>query len=325
MVAGSPTTAVVTSWVRDAAAAPSMHNAQPWLFRYESEGGLLTLRMDPTRTMPITDPSTRGLHLGCGAALFNLRVAAAHAGWEARVRARPEKVAPEVLALVTFEPVAERDAVAGLHRAIALRRTSRTPFSGETVPEPVLEGLRGAATAEGARLDFADDWRVQELLDAVWDAEQSERFAPGVREEIARWTAGREGTEFEGIPSSSLGPRRYDGRAPVRTFPGHDARRDREGAVFEWAPCLAVLGSRRDRPHDWLAAGQAMERVLLQATLDGLSTSLNSQALEWPELRWLMRDPRSATAYPQMLLRFGYGPAVPATPRRPVEEILTVE
>ncbi|MFD0427288.1 hypothetical protein ACFQ60_01435 [Streptomyces zhihengii] len=68
-----------------------------------------------------------------------------------------------------------------------------------------------------------------------------------------------------------------------------------------------------------------MERVLLQATLDGLSTSLNSQALEWPELRWLMRDPRSATAYPQMLLRFGYGPAVPATPRRPVEEILTVE
>ncbi|MFD0427290.1 hypothetical protein ACFQ60_01445 [Streptomyces zhihengii] len=81
MVAGSPTTAVVTSWVRDAAAAPSMHNAQPWLFRYESEGGLLTLRMDPTRTMPITDPSTRGLHLGCGAALFNLRVAAAHAGW----------------------------------------------------------------------------------------------------------------------------------------------------------------------------------------------------------------------------------------------------
>ncbi|HEY9440045.1 MAG TPA: nitroreductase, partial [Streptomyces sp.] len=57
---------------------------------------------------------------------------------------------------------------------------------------------------------------------------------------------------------------------------------------------------------------------------DGLSTSLNSQALEWPELRWVLRDPLSAIGVPQMLIRLGYGPATPATPRRPVSAVLDI-
>lgn len=69
----TPDAKSVTSWVTDAAMAPSMHNAQPWRFHYSQADGALSLRMDPARTMPRTDPSTRGLHIGCGAALFNLR------------------------------------------------------------------------------------------------------------------------------------------------------------------------------------------------------------------------------------------------------------
>jgi hypothetical protein len=67
-----------------------------------------------------------------------------------------------------------------------------------------------------------------------------------------------------------------------------------------------------------------MERVLLQATLDGLATSLTSQALERPEVRWITRDPESAMGFVQMVIRLGYGPSGPATPRRPVTEVLTI-
>ncbi|MCP9963595.1 nitroreductase [Streptomyces somaliensis] len=324
MTAPAPDATSLTSWVADAVLAPSMHNAQPWRFRYERASGLLALRMDPARAMPRSDPSARGLHLGCGAALFNLRVAAADAGWEARIEARPEPDDPLLLARVAFAPAPDRDAVADLRPAVPRRRTSREPFGGETVPGPLLDGLRGAARAEGAHLDFADDWRVGDLLGAVWDAERAEELSPEVREEIARWTADRDGAAPEGIPSYALGPRRYDGRAPVRDFPGAHRDGDAVPAVYESRPCLAVLGTRRDGPEDWLRAGQAMERVLLQATQDGLSTSLNSQALEWPELRWLVRDPRSEAAWPQILIRLGYGPEVPATPRRPVAEVLDV-
>lgn len=324
MTAPTPDATSLTSWVADAVLAPSMHNAQPWRFRYERARGVLTLRMDPARTMPRSDPSARGLRLGCGAALFNLRVAAADAGWEARIGTRPDPDDPLLLARVAFVPAPDRDAVADLRPAVPRRRTSREPFSGEAVPGPILDGLRGAARAEGAHLDLADDWRVQDLLTAVWDAERAEELSPGVRGEVARWTADRDDTAPEGIPSYALGPRRYDGRAPVRDFPGTRRDRDPAPAVYESRPCLAVLGTRRDGPEDWLRAGQAMERVLLQATQDGLSTSLNSQALEWPELRWLVRDPLSEAAFPQIVIRLGYGPEVPATPRRPVAEVLDV-
>ncbi|CAL9337061.1 Acg family FMN-binding oxidoreductase [Streptomyces sp. enrichment culture] len=325
MTARTPDATSLTSWVADAVLAPSMHNAQPWLFHYERARGVLTLRMDPARTMPRSDPSGRGLHLGCGAALFHLRVAAADAGWEARITARPDPAEPEVLAVAGFVPARDRADIADLRPAIARRHTNREPFGDEPVPEALLDGLRGAARAEGARLDIADDWRVRELLTAVWDAGHEEELAPGVREEIARWTAGRDASAREGIPSYALGPGRRDGRAPVRDFPGGHRDDGRGPAVYESSPCLAVLGTRRDEPEDWLRAGQAMERVLLQATADGLSTSLNSQALEWPQLRWLVRDPLSETAYPQIVIRIGYGPDTPATPRRPVSDVLTVD
>ncbi|MEU0669402.1 nitroreductase [Streptomyces lavendulocolor] len=312
----------LTSWVADAVAAPSMHNAQPWLFRHRRSAGELVLRMDPGRTMPETDPDSRGLHLGCGAALFNLRVAAAHAGWHARIRLVPDAAEPETLAVVTFVrpdgEEAEDTGVAELRPAIGRRHTSREPFRDEAVAQPLLDGLRGAARAEGARLDFAGDWQALDLLDLVWEAEHMEEHSPAARAEIARWAS-------EGIPPDALGPRRYDGRAPVRDLAGGRPVEGRGTAVFERAPCLAVLGTREDSREDWLRAGQAMERVLLRATLDGLSTSLNSQAVEWPELRRLLRDPLSGMGHPQMLLRFGYGPEAPATPRRPVSEVLVVE
>ncbi|WP_228980876.1 nitroreductase family protein [Streptomyces sp. DH12] len=313
----APDASALTSWVADAVTAPSMHNAQPWSFRYERARGVLTLRPDPARTMPNADPSTRGLHIGCGAALFNLRVAAAHAGWAARIRLLPEDTDPGTPAVITFVPGDEEEGVAGLHPAIGRRRTNREPFGDEAVPQALLDGLRGAARAEGARLEFPDDWQVQQLLDLAWEAEYLEKLSPAVREEVARWAS-------EGIPPSALGPRRHESRGPVRDLAGGRRIEGRAAAVFERSPCLAVLGTRGDAREDWLRAGQAMERVLLQATLDGLAASLNSQALEWRELRWLLRDPLSETGHPQMLIRLGYGPDVPPTARRPVSDVLTI-
>lgn len=315
----------MTSWVADATAAPSMHNAQPWLFRFTRDSGELLLTMDLSRAMPQTDPSTRGLHVGCGAALLNLRVAAAHAGWEARADLLPDPADPKALAAVTFALADTGDGLGALYPAISRRRTSREPFSQEAVPQAVLDGLIGAARIEGAHLSFPGAWQVQAMLDLVRDAAYAETLSPEARAEVARWTGtGTEDTTHQGVPSSAFGPVRYGGRAPVRDFAGDRPVEGRGYAVFEHSPCLAVLGTRDDGPQDWLRAGQAMERVLLQATLDGLSTSLNSQALEWPELRWAMRDPLSPTGHPQMLIRLGYGPGVPPTPRRPVSDVLDV-
>ena len=84
---------------------------------------------------------------------------------------------------------------------------------------------------------------------------------------------------------------------------------------------LAVLSVRSGGRADWLRAGQALQRVLLTATDRGIAVTPLTQPLETADA-WLVRDPRSATEQPQMILRIGYGLPVPPTPRRPVTEVL---
>lgn len=88
----------------------------------------------------------------------------------------------ELLAVATFVQLDESDDIVDLYPAIHRRHTSREPFSDETVPDAVLVGLRGAARAEGARLDLPGDWQIETLLELVWDAEHAEELSAGVRE-----------------------------------------------------------------------------------------------------------------------------------------------
>lgn len=65
-----------------------------------------------------------------------------------------------------------------------------------------------------------------------------------------------------------------------------------------------------------------MECVLLLASIEGLAGSF---ALEWPNLRWPLRDPVTGTGCTQMVLRLRYEPSGPGTPRCPVPEVLGIQ
>ncbi|GGU16822.1 nitroreductase [Streptomyces lateritius] len=296
---------------------------------HRSGGRSLALYGDPQRTLPFADPDHRALHLGCGAALFNLRVAAAHHGWAAEARLLPDPNDPWHLADVLLRQSDSADrGLADLHPAVRRRHTSRFPFSEEQIPEPVLDGLRAAALLEGCRLITPGAWHTDAVMELVRDAAMLEAASEAVRAEIASWTrTGRpgEGPATEGIPVDALGPRQYGVSAPARDFDAQRHLPDREVALFEEHPQIALLGTVEDAPADWLRAGQAMQRVLLQATLDGLAASLMSQPLEWPELRPSARDPSVAIGFIHMVFRLGYGASGEATPRRPVADVLAFQ
>ncbi|WP_372481662.1 MULTISPECIES: Acg family FMN-binding oxidoreductase [Streptomyces] len=319
----------VTALVHDAAAAPSMHNAQPWRFRYLRRDRTFELRADFERAMPHSDPDTRGLHLGCGAALMNLRVALVHEGLHPDAALLPDLAERGLLATVRVAgPASGEGGLGALWAAIHQRHSSRYPFDEREIPEAVRDVLAEAARVEGAELTFPTSWRLWEVLELVQEAEARNLTDPGSDQDLARWTridAPSTGTADDGVPHYAFGPRKRGGRAPMRDFAGSRQVAGREAADFEQAPRLALVSTVDDRPEDWLRAGQAMERVLLLATLHGLSGSLATQPLEWTDLRWPLRDPLTGTGYTQIVLRLGYGPKGPGTPRRPVSQVLDIQ
>ncbi|MFG2895604.1 Acg family FMN-binding oxidoreductase [Streptomyces zaomyceticus] len=325
----SLTRPLVTSLIEDAVTAPSMHNAQPWKFVHTAGTGVIELHGDPLRRMPHEDPDHRALHLGCGAALFGLRVAAAHRDRHAVVRLLPRPDDPWHFADVELlGPGDPEPGLASLHSALSRRHTSRFPFTEERVSAELIDALRAAALLEGCRFDVPGAWHTDTVLGIVHDSERSEAADEAVRAEIAAWTrtGGSDvGSGTEGIPAYAFGPRQYDVTSPVRDFDPPRRMTDRPAARFEKEPQIALLSTAEDTPRQWLTAGQGLHRVLLRATLDGLSTSLMSQPLEWPELRSVARDPESAAGFVQMVVRLGYGPKGRATPRRPVSEVLTFD
>ncbi|MFJ5834125.1 Acg family FMN-binding oxidoreductase [Streptomyces sp. NPDC093089] len=323
------TRSLAASLVEEAVTAPSMHNAQPWKFVHKTSTGVIEVHGDPLRGMPHQDPDHRALHLGCGAALFGLRVAAVHKGLRPVVRLHPSPDDPWHFADVRLDGPDDADSELDvLQAALSRRHTSRFPFTEERIPSEVIDGLRAAALLEGCRLVVPGAWHTDTVMGLVHASELFEAANEAVRAEIAAWTrtgTAGEGPDTEGIPSYAFGPRQYDVTSPVRDFGAPAQVPDRATARFEKTPQIALLGTVDDTPEDWLKAGQAMHRVLLQATLDGLATSLMSQPLEWPELRSDARDPGSTIGFVHMVFRLGYGPQGRTTPRRPVSEVLSFD
>ncbi|MEV6104859.1 hypothetical protein AB0M28_09105, partial [Streptomyces sp. NPDC051940] len=303
----------LTRLISAAVAAPSMHNSQPWRYRLSPGDATLDVHAAPGRGLRHTDPMGRGLHVSVGAALYNLRVAAAHFGWESVVRLLPDPERPELLAQVRFAgPVLPGGHNRpDLYDAIWRRHSSRLPYAGVRPPESVLAELVAAAAFEGATLLLPDDAEARRLLQVTGEAEQRNVRDPERRAESRSWI--REGAR-DGLTGASLGPPDATGRVPVRDFTGAPRTHALPAAVFEDRPVIAVLTTAHDRRADWLRAGQALEHVLLAATAHSVKASLLHQALEWPDLRWTLRG--SPHSHVQMLLRLGYGPAGAATPRR---------
>jgi nitroreductase len=312
-----PSVPLVEELLAAALAAPSMHNTQPWRFRVS--GDVIEVRADPERALPIADPTGRATHIACGAAVMNLRLAAAVAGREPMVRLLPDAGQPLLMATISLAgPYRAGPGESELHDAITLRHTSRGPFSGHPVPPGVLAELAEAASVEGGILHVLDHDETARVLYLVRDAERALLADPAYRAELAKWAGGPR--DQDGIPDSALAPRSPDRPAPVREFaPGRPAPTGY--AWFEEDAQLAVLSTRSGGPAGWLVAGQALQRVLLTATMRGIAVSPLTQPLETSEA-WLVRDPRSGHEEPQMILRIGYGLPVSPAPRRSVKDVL---
>ena len=294
-----------------AALAPSSHNTQPGRWTASPDEARLELHADRRRALPVNDPLGRELVISCGATLFALRVAAAHAGVGVVVDPFPDDD-EDHLATVHLTGAPGDEAV--LYDALAARRTHHGPFARSRVTPEALAALRAAAQAEGACLHVMDALQRDSVAGLVAEADRVLWCDRGWRRELARWFRIRQ--RGDGLPVSvaSLVPTRFVvahldlGRRLGVT----DAR------LVEEAPAVVVLATHEDGREDWLRAGQALERVLLVATCAGLSAAFENQPCEAsPALRARLGAVLHGHV-PQMVARLGPTQPTRPTPRRPV-------
>jgi hypothetical protein len=296
-----------------------LHNSQPWRFRLRDNE--LDVLLDPDRRLPVADPSGWASRLSCGAALLNLRLALAARGTPATVTLLPDRDDPQVLARLTpAPPRSPTPEELRLYSAIPRRRSNRAPFLEIPVPVDVRANLIAAARAENAWLDLLiSPDAVEATAELVHSADEVLRGDAAYLAELSVWTR-RDEPATDGVPVSAGGPapRPYD-LLRRRDFGGPELPSERN---YERDPLVGVLGGQGDWPTDQLQSGQALQRVLLTATDLRLAASMFSQPIEVPAAREQLRLALRRHGPPQMLLRFGYATPVPASPRRPVADVV---
>jgi nitroreductase len=310
----------LSSAIQLAARAPSIHNSQPWSCQVSRDA--VHLHADPSRWLPATDADRRDLMLSCGAMLHHLQVSLAAVGLQPKVHRFPNPAIEDHLAAIELRRGEAEDDAIRVATAISARRTDRRPYKSWQLPDGFVRELAGRAADQGAVLRLIKDSQQRTvLLDAIQQAATVQEKTSGYETELAMWT-GRHGSD-DGVPAASLLSSSSAHAEAERDFPEGDIRTrvgEPDGAS------LAVLGTASDDRLSQLRAGEALSAVLLQATRMGLASCPLSQPLEVGSTRRLLRDEvLGGTLSPQLVLRLGFpqpSPSLPATPRRPVSEII---
>jgi len=304
--------------------APSRNNTQPWLF--EIAGDELRAYADVSRTLPISDPDGRQLLMSCGAALVNLRLAAAHFGHATSLEILPGHRQDGLLARVRLEErCASTPEVEEMFRAIPRRRTNRLPLDGREPPDGLVTALLREARRESVSLRPVEPHQRRVVAELIAEGDALAWSSSRYRAELSEWVRSNRSPRRDGLPGFALGmsnaaalvhPLVMRWRNPARA----EAERDRRRALGTKA--LVVMSTPRDGKAEWLRAGGALQRVLLRATAAGLFASYFTQPIEAPALRRRLADAVGDPGAPQIMFRLGYGLEPRPTPRRAVEDVL---
>jgi nitroreductase len=310
--------------VHYAVLAPSGHNTQPWLFKIEN--GHLDLIADRTRALAVVDPEDRALTISCGAALEHLAIASRYFGRELTLEF--PKSDPDLLARVRLgREIGPGPSDTAMFLAIPKRRTTRAKYEKRALPYALRNTCRDLAQDAGVELTIISDEQQREAIsELVAEGDRIQFADPRFRRELAAWIHSRRAASRDGMSGAGFGMPDLLSRAGalvIRTFDMGDgvAAADRD-KIVEGSPLLAVFGTQQDQLANWIATGRALTRVLLTLTASGATAAFLNQPVEVEQLRPRLREVVGTSCIPQLLMRFGYGPEVRHSVRRPTESVL---
>lgn len=307
--------------VRYATLAPSSHNTQCW--RFEAVDGRISIRPDRSRRCPVVDPDDHHLYVSLGCAAENLVQAAAAAGLHADVAydAGADRVD---VRLTPTRPVAS-----ALFEAIPYRQCTRGPYDGKPVASNDLKRLEAVGRGDGVRVVLQTGRPdMERILDYVTRGNSVQMADRAFTGELKRWIrfdaadAVATGDGLFSVASGNPSIPRVLGPIAMSLFFTEDGENDRYAAQVRSSSGIAVFVSDvDDKPH-WIEAGRCYERFALLATALGIRNAMLNQPVEVRALRPQFAALLGLSGRPDLVVRFGYGAAMPRSLRRPVDAVM---
>lgn len=308
--------------IRYATLAANGHNTQPW--RFHVEGNVVDILPDLSRATPVVDPDNHHLLVSLGCAAENLLIAATATG-------RPGQLETDA----GGERIRYSFSRAEAHphpllAAIPRRQSTRAEYDGRSVPAADIEALRQSAEMPGVRLVLLTDRaRINQVRDLVVAGNDAQMADAAFMAELKRWLRFNPRSAMasgDGLFSAASGnpvlPEFLGGLAFDMFFTAGGENDKYVRQIDSSAGIAIFLAEREDKEH-WIAVGRACQRFALAATASGFKHAFVNQPVEVarlrPELAALIGE---RGMRPDIVMRFGYGPTLPFSARRPVNAVL---
>jgi hypothetical protein len=322
-VAGVEGEALSRELVRCATLAPSSHNTQCWKFALEDKA--ITILPDLSRRCPAVDPDDHHVFVSVGCAAENLVQAALAHG----LQADPVFDTTRDAVRLTLAPTTAR--ATPLFNAIPARQCTRGDYDGKALSTEELGLLERAGSSDRVRvLLLTERAAMERVLEQVVQGNTAQMADPAFMKELKSWIrfngadAVRTGDGLFSVSSGNPSIPAWVGDIAFGWFFTPKGENDKIARQIRSSAGIAVfVGQSADKAH-WADVGRCYERFALQATALGIRNAFLNQPVEVPSVR-----PRFAAAVglaagqrPDLVVRFGRGPTLPPSLRRPVQAVL---
>ncbi len=323
-VVGGDKAALMHELVRYATLAPSSHNTQCWKFRLEDAA--ISILPDLSRRCPSVDPDDHHLFVSLGCAAENLIQAAlanglkGHAGFDA--------AGGNALRVV----LESTKAVASpLFQAIPERQSTRGEYDGQPLARHELELLEKAGTGKGVQVIVLTERSkaMETVLEYVVQGNTVQMNDPAFVNELKQWirfSGGEAVRTSDGLYAASSGnpsAPTWLGSLLFNLFFTPKSENDKYAKHVRSSAGIAIFTSETPTPALWVEVGRCYERFALQSAALGIRNAMLNQPVEVPALRPQFAEFLGiGSRRPDLVVRFGRGPKLPASLRRPVDAVL---
>ncbi len=308
--------------VRAATLAPSSHNTQCW--RFDLAHDAITILPDLSRRCPAVDPDDHHLYVSLGCAAENIVHSATGHGLRA-VGAPLASNAGYRLQLSTDTAPASP-----LYTAIVARQSVRNVYDGRALTRSELVALERAGAGERVSLMLLTERSaLHGIVDAVVSANATQMHDAAFVAELRQWIrfSRREALEhrdglFSGISGSPSLPR-WLGDAMFGMVFTEASETARYVEQIRSSAGIAVFVGAESDPAHWMEVGRCFERFALQCTVLGINRAMINQPVEVAAARSQFAAHLGlGSKRPDLVVRFGRGPAMLQSLRRPVSAVI---